>query len=180
MDTAVTGKVNSQEKLTSSNVMLDDMVDIICSNEQFKKFLIFRNQKRAANINIFEKVAEEINERPATDGRKNTITHSQIRNKFKKLVCECKSVSLSQRTASGISRYQVEKCYGKWWDILFPLVASRKSADTSNIIEPPSYDDIKIQTPKTIWEVVRMKMKKRKVNVSQRKIKKPLNRVYSL
>ena len=45
MDTAVTGKVNSQEKLTWSNVMLDDMVDIICSSEQFKKFLIFRNQK---------------------------------------------------------------------------------------------------------------------------------------
>ena len=31
------------------------MVDIICSNEQF---LIFRNQKCAANTNIFEKVAD--------------------------------------------------------------------------------------------------------------------------
>ena len=36
-----------------------------------------------------------MNERAAADGRKNTITHSQIRNKFKKLVCECKSISLS-------------------------------------------------------------------------------------
>ena len=108
MDTAVTGKMNSQEKLAWSKVMLDDMVDIICSNEQFKKFLIFRNQKCAANTNIFEKVAEEMNERAAADGRKNTITHSQIRNKFKKLVCECKSISLIQRTASGISRYQRE------------------------------------------------------------------------
>ena len=50
-----------------------------------------------------------MNERAAADGRKNAITHSQIRNKFKKLVCECKSINLSQRTASGISRYQVEK-----------------------------------------------------------------------
>ena len=114
MDTAVTGTVDSQEKLTWYNVMLDDIVDIICSKEQFKKFFIFRNQKCAVNTNIFEKVAEEMNERSAADGRKNTITHSQIRNKFKKLVCECKSVSLSQRTASGISRYQVEKGYGKW------------------------------------------------------------------
>ena len=136
MDTAFTGKVNSQEKLTWSNVMLDDMVDITCSNEQLRKFLIFRNQKCAANTNIFEKVAEEMNERGAADGRKNTITHSQIRNKFKKLVCECKSISLTQRTASGISRYQREKRYGKWWDILFPLVASRESADPSNIVEP--------------------------------------------
>ena len=99
------GKVNSQEKLTWSDVMLDDMVDIICSNEQFKKFLIFINQKCAASTNIFEKVAEEMNERAAADGRKNTITHSQIRNKFKKLVCECKSISSSQWTTSGISRY---------------------------------------------------------------------------
>ena len=105
MNTAATGNVNSQEKLAWSNVMLDDMVDTICSNEQFNKFLIFRNQNCAANTNIFEKVAEEMNERTAADGRKNTITHSQIRNKFKKLVCECKSISSSQRTASGISRY---------------------------------------------------------------------------
>ena len=105
MNTAATGKVNSQEKVAWSNVMLHDMVDIICSNEQFKKFLIFRNQNCAANTNIFEKVAEEMNERAAADGRKNTITHSQIRNKFKKLVCECKSISSSQWTASGISRY---------------------------------------------------------------------------
>ena len=141
MDTAVMGKLNSQEKLTRSNVMLDDMVNIICSNEQFKKFLIFRNQKCAANTNIFEKVAEEMNERSVDDGRKITITHSQIRNKFKRLVCECKSISLSQGTASGISRYQVEKGYGKWWDIFFPLVTSRESADPSNIVEPPFYND---------------------------------------
>ena len=40
MNTAVTGKLNSQEKLTLSNVMLDNMVDIIRSNAQFKKFLM--------------------------------------------------------------------------------------------------------------------------------------------
>ena len=33
MDTAVTGKMNSQEKLAWSKVMLDDMVDIICSKK---------------------------------------------------------------------------------------------------------------------------------------------------
>ena len=67
-----------------------------------KKFLIFRNQKCAANTNIFEKVAEKMNEKAAAGFRKNRITHSQIRNKFKKLVCEYKSISLSQRTARGI------------------------------------------------------------------------------
>ena len=33
------------------------------------------------------------------------------------------------------------KGYGKWWDILFPLVASRESADLSNIVESPFYND---------------------------------------
>ena len=101
METAVRRKVNSQEKLNWSCEMLDDMVDIICSNEKFKIFLIFRNQKCATSTNIFEKFAEETNERPAADGRKNTITHPQIRNKFTKSVCERKLIRLSQRTVSG-------------------------------------------------------------------------------
>ena len=67
--------MNSQEKLTWSNVMLDKK-----KPEQFKKFLIFRNQKCAGNTNIFEKVAEEMNEKAeaAAVGPKYTITHSQI------------------------------------------------------------------------------------------------------
>ena len=38
MDTAFTGKGNSLEKLDWSNVMPDDIVDIICAKEQFKNF----------------------------------------------------------------------------------------------------------------------------------------------
>ena len=33
MDTAVIEKVNSQGELNESNLMLDNMTDIICSNE---------------------------------------------------------------------------------------------------------------------------------------------------
>ena len=69
-----------------------------------------------------------MNERAAADGQKNRIIHSQIRSKFKKLVYECKSISLSQRIASGINE--------KWWDIFFPfpLVASGESACNPNIV----------------------------------------------
>ena len=35
----------------------------------------------------------------------------------------------------------MEKGYGKWWDIVFPLVASSESADPSNIVDPPFYND---------------------------------------
>ena len=46
-----------------------------------------------------------------------------------KLISEFKFISLTERNGSGKSRYQVEKDYGKPWDILFPLVASRESSD---------------------------------------------------
>ena len=55
--------------------MLDNMVKIICSNKQFNFVLIFRNQKCAADINIFAKVLEKMNENAAADGWKNRITH---------------------------------------------------------------------------------------------------------
>ena len=76
-----------------------------------------------------------MNERTAAEGPKNTIPHSLVRNKFKKLVCECKSISLSQRTTHEISCYHVEKGYRKWRDILFLLVATKESEDPSNIAE---------------------------------------------
>ena len=94
--------------------MLNDMADIKCSNKHLKNLLIFRNQKWAANTNKFEKVAEEMNERAAADGQKNTITHLQVKNKFKRVFSQCKPVSLSYRKTTGISRYQVEKGYVKW------------------------------------------------------------------
>ena len=52
---------------------------------------MLRNQKLQIT-NIFGKVAEERNEGTAADGRKSRITHSKVRNKFKKLVCKYKSV----------------------------------------------------------------------------------------
>ena len=39
---------------------------------------------------------------------------------------------------------------------------------------------IKILIPKTIWEVVRMQQQIREMNVSQQKIKKPLNTLLTL
>ena len=96
---------------------------------------MLRSQKFVANANVFEKVVEEMNERAAADGRKNKITHSQVRNKFKKLVWQCKSISLTWWIAHKISCYHVEKSCGKWWVILFQLVGSGESAEPLNIVE---------------------------------------------
>ena len=69
------------------------------------------------------------------------MSFSQAPDKFKQLVIAFKSVSLTQRTASWIVRYHVEKGYGKWWDILFPLAAIRESPEPQNVIDP-SFDTI--------------------------------------
>ena len=42
--------------------MLDDLVDIVCSDEETKKMLIFRNQKFAVDV-LYQKVVMELNKR---------------------------------------------------------------------------------------------------------------------
>ena len=43
--------------------MLENVVDIICSDEEAKKMLIFRNHKFAANNALYQKVVMELNQR---------------------------------------------------------------------------------------------------------------------
>ena len=128
------------EKFTWSNEMLEDLVDIVCSDEETKKMLIFRNQKFAANNALYRKVVMELNQR-IKGSFPFEVTFTQARNKFKKLISECKAQSVTQRTATSLSRSIVEKGYGKLWDELFPLVASRESSDRSNNIEPSADTD---------------------------------------
>ena len=104
---------SGQKKFLRSNAMNDDMIDIICFDEILKKKLIYRNQKFAANGSIFEKIADFMNQRVANNDRKCRVSFSQARNKFRKLVSECKSVSLTKRAASSIPRCQVKKGYRK-------------------------------------------------------------------
>ena len=123
--------------------MLDDLVDIICSDEETKKMLIFRNQKFAANNTLYQKVVMELNQR--IKGYEKSflleVTFTQARKKFKKFISECKTQSLTQRTVTGLSLYKVGKGYGTWWDELFPLVGSRESSDRSNNIESSADTD---------------------------------------
>ena len=85
---------SGQEKSLWSNAMIDDMIDIICSDKIMKKNFVFRNQKPAANAKCFKKIADLMNQRAADNDRKYWVSLLQARNKFKKLVSDCKSVSL--------------------------------------------------------------------------------------
>ena len=59
-----------------------------------------------------------------------------MRNKFKKLVSECKKANMVYKTATGISNYKDQKNYSKWFDELFPLVKSRDSCQPEQALEP--------------------------------------------
>ena len=97
----------------------------------------------------------------------------QARNEFKKLLSECKSDSLTNRTASGTARYQVEKGYGKWWHILFTLVARRQFSDHNNMIEP-SFDTInqRVESETQPNEITNVSNQNGKANMKKQKEKK--------
>ena len=54
----------------------------------------------------------ELQERLASRGEHFSLSVSQIRNKFKKCVAECKKAALTIKTATGIKRFQEEKKFG--------------------------------------------------------------------
>ena len=125
------------ETLRWTEEMITDMVDLIANTATLRKYLIFENNKNASNGKHYETLVKGLNTRIAAyEPPDPVISASQARNKFKKLVSECKNVSLTIKTASGIDRHKVEKGYGRWWDILFKLISSRPSSDPSNTIEP--------------------------------------------
>ena len=48
----------------------------------------------------------------------------------------CKYALLTVKIASGMKRFQDEKEYGKWFDVLFPLMKTRLSCQPDQAIEP--------------------------------------------
>ena len=61
-----------------------------------------------------------------------TITYSQVRNRFNKLVSKCKVISLSERRANVVTKCRKAMKIGR---ISFLLLASRESAaNSSNIV----------------------------------------------
>eukprot|EP00112_Aurelia_sp_Birch-Aquarium-sp1_P001321 Seg11396.2 transcript_id=Seg11396.2/GoldUCD/mRNA.D3Y31 product="hypothetical protein" protein_id=Seg11396.2/GoldUCD/D3Y31 len=130
------GKPGRKAKWTDE--CTDDLVDIICNNEVYKKRIIFTNIKTSKNGGYYEKIVKELKERCARRGESFTYDVSQTREKFKRLVAECKKAALIMKTASGIKRFQEDKGYGKWFKCLLPLVQTRASCQPEQAIDPGS------------------------------------------
>ena len=125
---------SSHEKSLWSNVMIDQLIDINCSDHLWKKNSEIKNSL-PKQIFLKRQLIRWMRQLLTSKDILAEVSFSQARSKFKKLVSECIFVSLTERNASGKSRYQVEKGYGKRWDWLFPLAASRVSSDHNNNIE---------------------------------------------
>ncbi len=116
-----------EENLHSRNARSMTFVDVICSSEYFKKGLIFTNTKNSKDGEIYEQVLKQVKERYVSQGLEFPFAVSQIRNKFKKCISECKKIALTVKTASGIKRIQDEKNFGSWFTQLYELVKTRDS-----------------------------------------------------
>ena len=71
-----------------------------------KSKLIFQNVRNQKNTEIYGKVLIELMKRLSARNEKCNYTVIQIRNKFKKIVAECKKTSLIMKTASDVKRFQ--------------------------------------------------------------------------
>ena len=132
-------KKNAGRRSLWTSEHLDDMVDIITNSENFKRKLIFTNNKRATNSEIYKHVLEKIMERHLLF----PFNLSQIRNKFKWCISTCKKVALTIQTVTGIKRFVEDKGFGKWFDALFPLIKSRDSCQPEQAIEPSSSTSVR-------------------------------------
>lgn len=123
-------------KATWHESTLNDVVDIVVSSEYFRKRLIFQNTKNQKNSELYSRILKELKERAATRDEEISFTPVQLRNKFKKLVSECKKSALTIKSASGIKRFQDQKGYGAWFDKLYALVKTRDSCQPELAREP--------------------------------------------
>ena len=123
-----------------SSETIDDFIDIVVNDNYFKKKLVFTNTKNKKNGDIYEKILSILKERAAKRGEEIEFTVAQLRNKFKKCVSECKQAALTQKTATGIKRFQEERGFGNWFNALYSLVKSRDSCKPELALEPSSLD----------------------------------------
>ena len=115
---------------------LDDLIDIIVSNSSYKKKLIFTNTKNQRNGELYGEILKEVKARASARGEDFHFSVNQLRSKFKKCVSLCKQAALTQKTATGIKRFQEDQGFGKWFTALCEVVKTRESCQPNLALEP--------------------------------------------
>ena len=134
------GRKSVGRKSPWSQQQLNDFVDIIVENEEYKQKLILRNTKFQRNGELYGRIKSELEERCAARDERVSFTVEQLRSKFKKCVGECKKVALTIKTATGIKNFLQDRGYGAWFDKLFAIVKTRDSCQPERAIEPSALE----------------------------------------
>jgi hypothetical protein len=121
--------------------VVNDLVDIITSDERYQRKLIFTNTKNQNNRFIYDEVLTKLKKRATERGETITFSVPQTRSKFKRCISDCKQAAMTIKTATGIQRFQDEKGYDKWFGLLFPLVKTHDSCQPNMAVEPSSIND---------------------------------------
>ena len=115
---------------------LDDLIDIIENNSSYKKKLIFTNTKNQRNGELYGEILKEVKGRASARGEHFYFSVNQLRSKFKKCVPLCKQAVLTQKSATGIKRFQEDQGFFKWFTTLFEVVKTRESCQADLALEP--------------------------------------------
>ena len=116
---------------------VNDLVDIIVDNDEFKEKLLLTNVK---NGHYYEKVVEELAKRCKERNEDFPFDIKQTRDKFKRCVATCRNAVMKVKTSSGIKRFQEDKELGDWFGKLLPVISSMDNCQPSQSIEPTSFE----------------------------------------
>lgn len=121
---------------------VNDMINVICSNDNLARKLIFQNTKNTRNGDLFKSVVKDTQKACQERGENFEFDLKQARTKFKSCVSLCKTAAMTVKTATGIQRFQDDKNLGQWFNQLYPFVKSRESAQPEQAIEPSASQDV--------------------------------------
>ena len=114
---------------------IDEVVNVICENEYYRKRLIFTNNKASKNLGMYSKIVNEVKVRFNERGTGSfKFTPVETRTKFKSCVATCKKASMTRKCGSGIANFMDQK--PAWSRKLFPFVESQDSCNPSLASEP--------------------------------------------
>lgn len=125
-------------KATWSESCINELIDVVCESEYFRRKLIFTNNKAVKNTEVYTKVVKQVEVRFNERGEVFPFSVVQSRTKFKACVSTCKKAAMLRKTASGLKNFIDQKGYGTWFTKLYPLVESRDSCNP-DLAEEPSF-----------------------------------------
>ena len=117
--------------------VVNEVVNVMCENELYKRRLIFTNNKASKNLELYSKVVNDVTDCLNKRGKESfAFTPVQTMTKFKSCVAICKKASMTIKCGSGLENCMDQK--PPWFKQVVPFVASRDSCNP-NLASEPSF-----------------------------------------